>query len=450
MASINFSGLGSGIDISTLVSQLVQAERSPVETRINTSAAKINAQLSAFGTIKSAMGNAQSALEKLLTSADTPSFKSTIQDKAGFTAALSSTATAGRYEVEVLSLAKSHKLTSSAFGAEATVGSGTLQLSAGEHSYELAFEDGATLSQIAAAINKAAGGKGVSASVVMADDGHHLVLNATSAGTGGALKLTASGGDGGLAALNYDPVGAQSMTQTTAASDAQVKVDGFLRTASSNTVSDLIPGVALTLTEAKVNEKFSLQVSTDNSTFKSSLASFVSSYNAANTALRTFSSYNAETQTSSALTGDSLVRSMQGQLRSTLGSSAGQLAALGVTIAKDGSLSLDTSKTESTLASNPEAGRNLLGKDGSVGGALKSLFNGFLNASTGALTQRTNSLNKRIEDLSSQVDALDLRMDAVKARYTAQFTAMDTLVAQLNSTSSFLTSALAKLDNGKS
>jgi len=236
--------------------------------------------------------------------------------------------------------------------------------------------------------------------------------------------------------------------ESVAATDAQVRVDGFLRTSSSNTISDLIPGVILNLAEAKANEKFALTISADNSALKANLASFVSMYNAAISVLRSTSSYNAETRTASALTGDSLVRSTQQQLRNLVGAHSVALADLGVTIAKDGTLSVDTAKAEAALADDPDALRKLLGKDGNLAKGLDAIFDGLLDSNKGSITQRTDSLNKRISDLSDQMDALDRRMEALEARYTAQFTAMDTLVAQLNSTSSYLASALAQLAGG--
>ena len=450
MATISFSGLGTGLDINSLVSQLVEAERTPVENRINSAASKINSQLSALGTVKSALANVQSAFQKLQTSTTTASYKTTVQTDAGFTASASSTASAGSYQVEVVSLATTHKLSSSAFAKDAAVGEGTLHLTAGESSYDVEIAEGATLADIAKAINTASGGKGVTASVVNADDGQHLVLNATGSGSAGALAVTTSGGDGGLSALVYDPSGTSTLQETVAAADAQVKVDGFLRTAKSNTVSDLVPGLTLTLTKAKPGETFSLQVATDNSGLKSNLQSLVSMYNTANTVLRSVSSYNADTQTASALTGDSMVRNLQQQLRSMVGGNSYELKALGISIATDGTLSLDSTKLDSALAADPDSVNKLFGKDGKLGSKMGTMLTGMLDSSTGSLTLRTKSLNSQIEDLSDQVDALDKRMEAVEARYLAQFTAMDTLVAQMNSTSSYLTQQLSALSSSKS
>ncbi|WP_374013923.1 flagellar filament capping protein FliD [Pseudoxanthomonas koreensis] len=448
MATISFSGLGSGLDINTLTSQLVAAERAPAENRINNAAAKINSQLSALGTVKSALDNLHAAIGKLATSSDTPAFKATVQDKAGFTASAAGDVAAGRYQVEVLSLANTHKLGSAAFAKDAAVGHGTLQISAGSSSYEVAIAEGATLADIAKAINTASGGKGVTASVVNADAGQHLVLNATTAGSAGMLTVTASGGDGGLAALVYEPGGgANTLQETVAATDAQVKVDGFLRTADSNTVADLVPGLTLNLTAAKPGEAFTVNVGTDNSALKANLQSLVSMYNAANSVLRGVSAYDPETRRASALTGDSMVRGLQQQLRSALGEHSFELRAMGLTVATDGTLSLETSKLDSALATDPDSVRKLFGAEGTVGSRLATQINGAIDASTGTLTQRTGSLNRRMGDLSDQMDALNRRMEAVQTRYMAQFTAMDTLMAQMQSTSSYLTQQLSSLQS---
>ena len=447
MATISFSGIGTGMDINSLVSQLVEAERAPTENRINSRASKINSQLSALGTVKSALSNLQSAFDKLATSSSTPAYKTSVQADAGFTASAGSTATAGSYQVEVVSLAQTHKLSSSAFASDAVVGHGTLSVEAGENSYSVEVAEGATLADIAKAINQAAAGKGVTASVVNADDGQHLVLNATSPGGSGAMKITASGGDGGLGALVYDPDGTSTLEEKVAPADAQVRVDGLLRTADSNTIGDLVPGLTLNLTKAKPGETFSLQVATDNSSLKTNLQSVVAMYNTANTLLRSTSAYNAETETASALTGDAMVRGLQQQLRGMLGDNSYELKQLGISIATDGTLSLDSSKFDSAMASSPDRVNALLGKDGTLGKRMDALLDGVLDSSQGSLTLRTKSLNAQIEDLSDQVDALDLRMERVEARYMAQFTAMDTLVAQMNSTSSYLTQQLSALQS---
>ncbi|KAF1685590.1 flagellar protein [Pseudoxanthomonas broegbernensis] len=446
MATISFSGLGSGLDIGSLVDQLVAAERRPAERTITSSASKINSQLSALGTLKSSYSNLQAALLKLTASIGTPSHSTSVDSNAGFTASAGSSAAAGRYEVEVIALAQSHKLASGAFAEDAAVGSGTLHIGFGDKTLDVAIDADATLEQIARAVNRAAGGSGVTASVVNADDGQHLVFNATGPGSAGALTITTSGGDGGLAALVYDPDnGAATLQEVVAATDARLKVDGFERTATSNAVADLVPGLTLNLTKAKPGETFAVRVARDDGALKSNLQSLVGAFNAANTVLRSVSSYNAETKTASILTGDAMVRGMQQQLRSLVGSNVSELMALGVTIAKDGTLSLDSAKFDSAMAADPDSLNKLFGKEGTLSTRFDALLKGVLDSHSGSLTLRTNGLNKRIDGLSDQMDALNRRMEAVEARYLAQFTAMDTLVAQMQSTSSYLTQQLSAL-----
>ncbi|WP_045727449.1 flagellar filament capping protein FliD [Xanthomonas sp. GPE 39] len=434
------SSIGSGLDIPTFVANLVAQERAPQQDRINKDGTASTAQLSALGTIKGAMSNLQTAINSVSTSADTPAFTASVDAGAGYTASVTSNATAGNYNVEVVSLAQAQKLTSAAYASTATVGNGTLTIAYGTSSLNVTIAPGSTLSDIAAAINKAAGGNGVTASVVNADDGNHLVLNAVNTGTKGALTVTASGGDGGLAAFAYPSSSnssgsssASGMTQNTAATDAVVRVDGFTRTSSSNSIADLVPGAVLNLTKATPGSTFKLSIANDNSGLKANLTALVSAYNATNTVLNSSSDYNATTKTASPLTGDAMVRGLQGSLRKQVSDNIVALGALGVSIDKDGVMSFDSGKFDSAMASNPASAKSMFGANGSFSSGMNTLLNGNLDGTNGTLTQRTNALNKHISDLTDQLSDLDQRMSALSDQYTARFSAMNTLVAQMQS-----------------
>ncbi|HYG05659.1 MAG TPA: flagellar filament capping protein FliD [Stenotrophomonas sp.] len=443
--------IGSGLDIPTIVAGLVAADRKPVEDRINSAGTAASAQLSALSTIKSGMSNLQTALKTLTTSITGQAYKATAGEGAGFTASATSSASAGNYNVEVVRLAERQKLTSGAYASDAVVGDGTLTLKFGDDAddtLDVTVAAGAKLSDVAAAINKAAGGKGVTASVVTADDGQHLVLSAADTGTDGAMTITASGGNGSLAALAYPGSGGSGLTQTVAATDALVRVDGFERTSSSNAVADLIPGVVLNLTKAAEGSKYSLAVAKDNTSIKTNISAFISAYNAVNTVLKSSSAYNADTGTASALTGDAMVRGLQQQMRSQVSGSVTELKALGVSIATDGSLSFDAAKFDNALAADPSAAEKMFGSDGAVAKGLNGMLNSNLNSTNGSITLRTNSLNAQIKDLEEQLDDLDKRMEDATKRYTARFTAMDTLVAQMQTTSNYLSQQLASSNEG--
>lgn len=439
--------IGSGLDIPSLVSQLVAKEREPREKQINTAGVAASAKLSALGTIKSGMTGLQTALTTLTKGMATPGLKTSTPTESNFTAALDTSTTAGKaaagtHQVEVKSLAQNQKLSSKAYEKEAVVGDGTLTIGYGDKSISVTIEAGATLAKIAAEINSAAASKGVTAAVVTADDGEHLVLTAVDAGTKGALKVSTSGGNGGLAALHYDGTDASTMDVMVEAKDAVVVVDGFTRTSSSNTITDLVPGVSLTLTKAKEGETQTLTISPDNSTLKTNLNAFITAYNSIQSTLKNSSAYNAETGTASTMTGDAMVRGLQQQLRGQISANVNDLKALGVTIAADGTLSLNSTTLDTALSKNPEAATKLFGADGAMGKPMTELLKSNLDATTGTITQRTSSLNKQIKALEKQLDDLDARMEKVSDRYTKQFTAMESLVTQMQSASSSLASQL--------
>jgi len=223
------------------------------------------------------------------------------------------------------------------------------------------------------------------------------------------------------------------MTEMVPAKDAVVVVDGFTRTSSSNTITDLVPGISLTLTKAKEGETQTLTVTPDNSTLKTNLTAFITAYNGIQATLKNSSAYNAETRTASTMTGDAMVRGLQQQLRAQLSANVNDLKDLGITIAADGSMSLDGAKLDTALAKNPEAATKLFGAEGALGKPMTELLKSSLDATTGTITQRTATLNKQIKALEKQLDELDKNMEKVADRYTKQFTAMEKMVTQMQS-----------------
>ncbi|SBV89462.1 flagellar filament capping protein FliD [Xanthomonas graminis] len=439
MATSSLSSVGSGMDIAAVVKALVAAQRAPQENRINFDGTASSAQLSALSTIKGALSNLQTAMDAIAKSADKSAVKATVADGAGYTASLTESATAGNYSVEVVKLAERQKLTSAAYADNAVVGDGSLTIAYGDKTLNVTVAENSKLRDVAAAINKAAGGSGVTASVVSADDGDHLVLNAVDSGTKGALTISSAGGNGGLAALTYSSGSSGGLTQTVAGADAVVRVDGFERTSSSNAIADLVPGVTLNLTKAAEGTKYSLSIANDSSSLKANLTALVSAYNTVNTVLKSSSAYDATNKKASALTGDSMVRGLQQTLRKQVSDNTSDLKALGVTIDKNGVMSFNSAKLDSAVASDPASVKAMFGTDGGFTTGMNTLLDSNLDASNGTLSQRTTALNKHISDLTDQLSNLDQRMDTLTTNYTAKFTAMDAMVAQMKSVSDTLT-----------
>jgi len=294
-----------------------------------------------------------------------------------------------------------------------------------------------TLAQLRDAINASTGGRGLSATVVNGDAGSVLVLNAARSGSANAISLSASGSIATFAA---------GLTVTTPAADALVRVDGVSRSAPENRLTDLITGLSLDLTRAAPGASFTLDIGTDPSNTRNALQGFITAYNTALGALRNVSAFNAETRQGGPLLGDAAVRGLAQQLRGAAGDAFGPLSALGVRGSKDGSLSLDAARFDAALASDAGALRRLFDPTaaGSLGQVLGQRLDAAVTANSGSIDQRTRALNDRLRGLEGSRDRLDARIERIEANLRRQFNALDGLVAQLQSTQSFLAREFAR------
>lgn len=441
MGSISSPGIGSGINVNQLVSQLVAAERAPEDRRIRRSDSAARADLTAFTALRATLSSLRSAANTLNTEASAlPGRKTTVQDGAGFTASSTGAAALGRYTLEVISLSTAQKRQSAPVLAAADVGTGTLSFTVDGESFNVTVGATNTVNQLRDAINTATGGKGLSATVVNGDAGSVLVLNAAKAGTAGAITINATGSlatfTGGLAV-------------TTAATNAEVRVDGVTRTSSSNRLTDLIGGITLDLTKANAGTSYTLDIGTENGNVRNALQAFIASYNSSVASLRAAGAYNVETRQGGPLVGDAAVRGLTQQLRGAIGNAFDGLSAIGIKGSKDGSLSLDASKLDAALAADPSAVRKLFDQSGtgSLGNVLMARLDGAVAPQTGLLETRTKALNDRLKGLQSDSDRLNVRMSKIEENYRRQYTALDSLVAQLQTTSSFLSQQLSQLSN---
>lgn len=439
---ISSAGIGSGLDVASIVSQLVRAERSPADARIDRTERQVNAQISALGTLRNAFDSLRTSLEKLGGEDTSQARKLTLPDEPNFGASASAGAATGKYDVEVLALATAHQLSSKAYaGSDTRIGTGTLTITTGDTTLEVEVVEGdSSLDGIRDAINKAADGTGITATIINADDGAHLVLTANETGVENAISISASGGDGGLDAL-VDPA---NMTELTAAADAQVKVNGFTRTSASNSVTDMIEGVTLTLETAAPGTTQTFTVASDPSVMRGAVKDLVSKYNAALDAIAKVTKYDPDTNVAAALNGDAMVRGVNSDLRNAISSVTSELKALGVTSDKEGKLTLDEAVFNEAIAEDPVAASRLFGKDGALNTDLEATLARLLDED-GLLDGRDEGLKGRTDSIEDQRLALDRRMQRVEERYRAQFTALDVMVAQMSSTSSYLAQQLANL-----
>lgn len=450
MAGLSFGGVGSGLDIAGIVNQLVAAERSGTDARINRTLSQSNAQISALGNFRAAADALQRQVAELSKTGLTQ-FAATVQKDAPFSASATDKALAGTYAVTVQQQALSQSLRSGAFAsADTPVGTGTLRIGVGEDSFDITLAEGDNaLSAVANAINRATGNTGVNARVVVADGGAHLILSSRNAGSDHALTVEVIDGAGGLDALQYLGGPGDGFTQTQPAQNAMIEIDGLTITRGSNSFDDVIPGVSLRINEQKPGQAFNLIVSADLDKTVSRLTSLVSAYNATMGIARNLTRYDPATRQAGALQGDATLRGASSALRNALnGSMEGNafetMASIGFKSATDGTITLDDAKLRSALTDNPQAVERLLSGDGGLASRMTEALNGYLG-SEGRLATKRSTLDARIKMANADKVNLDRRMDQVRAGLERQFNALDTLVGQMSATSNFLNAQLSRL-----
>lgn len=467
MAGISSLGVGSNLNLSALLDQLVSAEKKPQQDVIDSNTALTKATISALGTVKSKLAAFQDSLAKLKdpTFYDSRSAKSS--DETLFTVSATNKAQAGSYAIEVLNLAKANKIASANFtSASTTVGNGTLTVGVGGTTFDVAITAGVndTVAGVRDAINNAANNTGVKASLLTVSDGvggtaTKLVLTANNTGASSQISLSVADGDGnntdntGLSRLYYDKNDVNSqLSQVNAATDAKITVDGFPATSSTNAFTDVVEGVTITALKSgtDINNPLSgdLTVSTDTNTIKSNIQKFVDSYNDLVKTLTKFTKPVSGDPNSGALSGDSSLRAIQTQLRSLVSNTVGgsptdfnSLAFLGITTSQDGTLTINATKETAALTNRLDDVANLFSSGDGVAKRLDTTISSIVN-SGGVLQTREQTLNDRLKKLGDQQIALDKRIDDFTTRYQKQFTSLDTLVSQLNKTGDFLTQQL--------
>ncbi|HTP97457.1 MAG TPA: flagellar filament capping protein FliD [Burkholderiales bacterium] len=375
-------GIGSNLDVNSIISGLMQAASAPVTTLQNREAS-YQATLTAYGTLKGAVSQFQGAMAGLANAAQFNSVTATPNDPGVLSASANSSAAPGNYAVTVNHLAQAQTLVAAGQSSATTaIGTGatttlTFQygtisggsLSGGQYS-NASFTPDATQATESVTIDSSdnslfgirdainAANIGVTATVI--NDGssspYRLVLSSNDTGAAKAMRISVSGDSSIANLLGQDPAGTQNLTQTSVAQDAALTINGIDITSPSNTVTGAIQGVTLTLNS---ESSTTLNVARSSSATQNAVQAFVQAYNALDGELDTLGSYNSSTKQAGLLQGDFTVQAIQGQLREALSSpSAGGsgafsvLSQIGVSFQKDGSLALDTTKLGNAMTAN--------------------------------------------------------------------------------------------------
>lgn len=403
--TISSPGIGSSLDVNSIVSQLMTLERAPLDL-ITKKTAAIQAKISSFGSIKSALAAFQTAMAGMTDVSKMNAMAGVSSDASSAIISAGSGATPASYSLEVTQLAQAQKLATlgqastqsaigqgtltfdfgtiggAAVGADGKYGAATTFTSNGTGTKNVTIGAGDTsLAGIRDAINSAK--VGVTASIV--NDGsatpYRLVLTDTSSGKASSMKISVSGDAALSSLLGHDPssVNGQALAQTQTAQDAIFKIDGIAMSKPTNAITDAIDGVTLTLLKPTTTAPVALSLNRDNAAITTSITQFVTAYNQINKTLKDASAYNPTTKVSATLSGDATVRSLQAQLRATMmtpiagsASVTASLSKIGIAFQTDGTLAVDDTKLQAALSANSAAVTGLFAavgnaSDGRVG-----------------------------------------------------------------------------------
>lgn len=465
---ISSPGIGSGIDVQGIVSQLVALERAPL-TNLKTQATSIQTRISTYSTIKSQFAALGDAAAKLSTSASWGVYMASSSNTSAVSVVAGTGALPGNLSIEVQQLAKAQSTSSAAVANGSTIGSGTLAIELGGWSGGVFSGNGSPvnvsvaatddLSTIASKINDA--GAGVTAAVLRDASGERLLLRSSATGESQAFRIQASDDDGnntdaaGLSRLAYDPgtaTGGMSLAQ--AAQNALATVNNVAITSASNKLTDTLPGLTITLNQ-ETTGPVDLEVKTDTEEIKKRLQAFVDAYNTINDTLSSAVKYDADSKTAGPLQGDGTTVGLQNALRAMMRSVSASTPfsrLLDVGISTDGGsgarLKIDNTKLDAAIANNFDGLQDLFtatNTDATLRGfgvKVKAFTDGLL-ASDGQITTKTDALAKQRTRNEEEQDRVNDRADRAQTRLLAQFSALDTTVAQYSALGSFVSQQLA-------
>ncbi|GAB7522761.1 flagellar filament capping protein FliD [Paraburkholderia sp. 2C] len=473
---------GSTVDTQSLVAALVQDKVAGQSAELTTQAGIDKSDIAGLASLSATLSGLQTALSPFLSGDALSSFSATLSGD-GITAKAGQGAVAQTYQLDVTQVAQSQILTSQPFSTSdaAAMGSGTITISLGSGTSAKSFQVSVdssddSLEDIKNAINSASGNPGIKASIIQGANGASLSLQSTTPGAANSINVSVNQQTptalsdldvtSGTSTDPGPPVGASEVTagnsfwtQTQAAQDAQLTVDGQLVTSSTNTISGAISGVTLTLdpTNSKTVGSQTLTVAPDESSVEGDLSSFVSAYNAVIDQLNSLAAPGtAGVQgTGGTLLGDEMINQLGAALGSIVGakvSSGGlssTLASLGINFQANtggepfAQLQIGDNAAGQSLddvvSSDPAILSALFNDTNGLAQQLDSIAATYTDPFKGLITQRTTDLTADITSLVKQQDDLDDFAKQLTSQFNDQFTSLNTIMAQAQQNQRFLT-----------
>lgn len=449
-------GGGSGIDMTALANNLAEAQFAARLERLAARSETLDRQISTASNLKSMMLSLAGSLGERVRTGDLSSQPEVANASVARAALSGSAPSRGSFSLEVTALAAGQVLASPAYpAAAAPVGSGTLTLRFGtvegtgftedaQHpSVSLTIAAGAALSDVAGAINAA--GAGVTAYVANSADGAKLVLKGPDgAANGFILEASEAPGDAGLSTLAWNPAGGAPERRLSSAADAAFTLDGLTMTAPSNSVTNAIPGVTLTLTGTNAGSPTRVTFADPTTAITSTLQDLTAALNEIAAEIR-----GATDPLAGDLSRDSGARQLKQAFTLLAGTvvmpnaepgKPRTLADLGLSTQRDGSFVLDTRRLSATLQADPQGAaamftNGLFGVFATVDGMARKAGRASDPGTLAGSVGRYSELKARLAD--DQAKIAD-KQDALRTQLVKRFAAADTRVSTSKSTLTFL------------
>jgi flagellar hook-associated protein 2 len=478
MATFTSLGVGSGLDLNTMVEQLVALERRPL-TQMRSEASRLQTQVSVFGKVQSLFSSLQDAATKLSSNTLWSKTTATAVDPSVVGVSSGNGAAPGSLEISVTRLAR-NQTTSSAdtfADANALVGAGTLSIAiggwdsgqaiftpkAGSATVDIAITATDTLAQVRDKINGA--GAGVVASIVTDSSGSRLALRSAASGAENGFRITTADDDGnnvdagGLSRLAFDPPAGTRMVRAQPGSNAEATVNGIAISSASNELGGVVAGMTITLRKEGASTEVS--VAADRESVVTAVKTFAEAYSELAKFITEQTKYDAASNTGGPLQGDSAATGLLSRLRSVLNLPSGAAAAFprmsdaGLQVQRDGTLKVDEDKLAAAMADLGELKKAFSNVDnttpGNDGFARRySQLASQVLGTDGSLATRTEGLRKLIDKNSEAQDRLEDRVERFRSRLVAQYTAMDANLSKLNALSSYVNQTVAQLNKSNS
>lgn len=445
---ITFSGFNN-IDFNSIIDALVQAQRAPI-TLAQQQQNDIQNKLNSLGTLTSRVDAIKSSAQSLNSATLFLSTTATSSDTSVFTATSSDSASVANYSVKVSTLAKAQSIVSTstygstsdvvATGGSIVVGGKTITISGST-----------TIQQLADQINGTAGIT-VNANVIDSGGGaFKLVIAGKSTGLANAFTISGNAltGGSGVAFTDTDSDGTygdSAADNAVNAADASVTINGLTITRSSNTISDAITGVTLTLLKEDPATTHTMTVARDTASIVSQVQDFVTTYNDFASYINAEYTIGATTDVPGPLAGEAALRTTRSTITANLRDSVSvgglysYLSEVGITFDRDGNLELDTATLTEAINSNPADVEKLFQGTDSANGVFDNLVSTInsLTDTSGILTKTEDSFSNSIDSLTTQINDLEDQIDVFRQSLVQQFSAVDQLMSQLNSYTTML------------